>query len=537
MRKHLIRIFLIFVIVATGLVAGRFLARDFTAEKTGTTKVRHSMVKPRSHRPLKNDLEAVSVYHTYEKLREQITRHDLNASKLEDSSKLFLDHHEQQTITELLVKIENNDPERRRVLFEKMYQTLTLADPNPDVLYGYLLTEAGAMVDHVRSIGATQDIPHDLTVKFSAAKGWHEFGQACLKAYQGTRDCRFLDLFVSVFEEYLPLRDDCMGRIDHFRQRPMKTWATFIIFGDTGKSYFYNTVTFTGEIVYAAVEFCRLVRQRPELRETYGEKAEKYLTIAEDAIAEFLDEFVVLPDNNGGYFIAVDNKNIPEPLNHSAIFGAALARLYGLTQKKVYFRTASQMVLFFLASVNRADNGAYWWGYRPTPENLKDHSPEPLWKARRTILLPIAAYDEGIVVKYEDMTALAKTFTEFVYQGEGEFNAYIGPDRKLALRPENLKAFLYKAEALMGWIVLDRFDPRIREIIEYAVASRRDLFPYGWFGEFTKGGAMAYAHRLREQSGHHTDNGVRLIGTNLRVGSFTASPETCPGNSLFYRHA
>jgi len=515
MQKQLVRISLIFVIVATGLVAGRFLTADFTAEKTSTTKVMHSMVRPRSHRPLKNEVEAMRVYHAYERLREQITRLDLTASKLEESSELFLDHHEQQIVRELLLKSENTDPERRRVLFEKMYQTLALADPNPEVLYGYLLKEAGAMLEHVLSIGSAEDIPHDLTMKFTAAKGWDEFGQACLKAYQGTRDCRFLDLFVSVFDEYLPLRDDRMGRIDHFRQRPMKTWATFIIFGDTGKSYFYNTVTFTGEIVYAALEFCRLVRQSPELREIYGERVENYISVAEDAVAEFLDEFVVLPDNNGGYFIAVDNNDIPEPLNHSAVFGAALARLYGLTQKEVYFRTARQMVLFFLASVNRADNGAYWWGYRPTPENLKDHSPEPLWKARRTILLPIAAYDEGIVIKYEDMTALAKTFTQFVYQGEGEFNAYIGPGRKLALSPENLKAFPYKAEALMGWIVLDRFNPRIREIIEHAVASRRDLFPYGWFGEFAKGGGMAYAHRLREESGHPTHNGERLTRTNL----------------------
>ena len=96
------------------------------------------------------------------------------------------------------------------------------------------------------------------------------------------------------------------------------------------------------------------------------------------------------------------------------------------------------------------------------------------------------------------MEALAKTFTSNIYAGKNTFNTYIGRKRWNTLRRENVKKeYAERVQALAAWILLDEFDPKIRNIIEEAVAERTDLFPNGWFGAVNKGTVLAFAHRLQ----------------------------------------
>jgi hypothetical protein len=184
------------------------------------------------------------------------------------------------------------------------------------------------------------------------------------------------------------------------------------------------------------------------------------------------------------------------------------------------------MSKYFLASVNEDESGSYWWGYRPVPDNLKDHPPEPIWKGRRTIILPINAYQSGIVFTYKDMKALAKTFTSNIWAGNNKFNMYIAKKKWKALRPGNVKPERRRRpQALAGWIVLEEFDPKIRIIIEEAVATRTDLFPHGWFcRNDNKGLLLAYAKRLQPIDMLLKDAKRKMVERDKSYSYFTIQP-------------
>jgi len=155
-----------------------------------------------------------------------------------------------------------------------------------------------------------------------------------------------------------------------------------------------------------------------------------------------------------------------------------------------------QIANFFFASITIEENGSYSWGYRPTPKNMKNHRPEPFWKARITLMLPLAAYEYGIAFQEKDMNAFAKTFTENIYLDDSRVNMYISKKNFRLLSLNKLRQkYRSRPHALAGWIFLDRFDASIREIIENAVAERVDLFPKAWFGH--QQAVLAYSYRLR----------------------------------------
>ena len=176
--------------------------------------------------------------------------------------------------------------------------------------------------------------------------------------------------------------------------------------------------------------------------------------------------------------------------------GNTLVMVYLVTGNNKYLDMAKKLGRYFISSVTVEKNGSYVWGYRPTPENRKDGVGEPAWKGQITISLPLLLYHYGIMFNENDMDAMAKTFTENVYLGKSRFNKYIGAQKKRPLCFD--KKYMGLIQCIGGWIILDRFSPEIKKIIEQSIANRIDIFPGGWFGGIQM--SLAYSQRLESLS-------------------------------------
>jgi hypothetical protein len=506
--------------VAAAFFSITLLAVPF--ESTAFPEVPHAKVEPAKSKTA----DPLIIFETYEALRKNIREKSLTPGHLKMLGMIFENEKDYASTKRLIERILTKEQPDKDSLYRKLYRVFILSAPNPDVLYGYMQKRGNYLVRRLGRLDRFGKVERGKIEIHRPSRDWLGLGQAAIVAWQTTREGRFLELFISTFDRYLEYRDFELGRIDHYRKRKMKSWGAFRKTGDNEEVILYNTVTFTGGVVFPVSKFCKVVMEDSSLTKKYGEKAAQYVKVVEEAVSEFMDEFMIVPEIDGGYFVAIDDERKVEPLNHSHYLGASLVELYNLTRNRTYLRIAEMMSKYFLASVNEDESGSYWWGYRPVPDNLKDHPPEPIWKGRRTIILPINAYQSGIVFTYKDMKALAKTFTSNIWAGNNKFNMYIAKKKWKALRPGNVKPERRRRpQALAGWIVLEEFDPKIRIIIEEAVATRTDLFPHGWFcRNDNKGLLLAYAKRLQPIDMLLKDAKRKMVERDKSYSYFTIQP-------------
>jgi hypothetical protein len=324
------------------------------------------------------------------------------------------------------------------------------------------------------------------------AWSWANSAQAALNAYRHTGEERFLDLMVPHFDEIMAKRDVVTGRLDETLGRPSKAWSSKV--GDSTK--WKAVLTHAGRLTAPMAEFVLLVNTRPALAR-YRVQAARLLPAIEAAVAEFDSDYRVIARRSAGYYVRREFGDV-EPLNHMHAFGETLVLLYRITGKDKYRARVAELGRYFAASMFEQPNGTRVWGYQPTPENLTQHKPEPVWKAQVTIRFPLQGYLNGVVFTQDDARNLAAVFTRNVHRGGGSFATSIaqkaghtfdkGSKRQVAL-----------GRTLALWIYLDQVDPAVRELIEQTVASDPSLFPGGWLQDYVM--AEAYSHRLAPRAG------------------------------------
>lgn len=429
------------------------------------------------------------IYPAYEKLRQRILEEAASPEDLKTFRRILKEEREFAIAKQLLQLIaKTKDSNKLKQRYKELYKIFITARPNSDVLYSYLRIKLQQILDRGDLIERKR--PYSWK--------WAFLGNAAVLAYNYTHEERFLDLFVSVYDQLLKYRNSELGLVDEVRGRVIKSWSSNILRTDVivgPKKVRTNEVTTSALMTYPACKFIETVVNDKGLQKKYGRKAKYYLHTVEEAVVEFREEFYLVPGTDQGYYLMPYAEEV-EPLNHTHAMGATLAHLYALTGKIPYRHMVEQMANFFFASITIEENGSYSWGYRPTPKNMKNHPAEPLWKARTTLMLPLAAYKYGIAFHEKDMIAFAKTFTKNIYVGNNQFNKNISRKNFRLLTPDILhKKEVNRPQTLAGWIFLDKFDVTIRGIIENAVAERLDLFPKGWFGGSIP--VQAYSYRFR----------------------------------------
>jgi hypothetical protein len=303
---------------------------------------------------------------------------------------------------------------------------------------------------------------------------WAYTAEVALIGYQLTGDIRFLELLSESIDSILLWRDSECNRIDDLRNRKLQAWGTSIY----AENRWINRITLLGRTAFPILQFCRIVKSDKHLRSKFGSKCSVYVSAIEAGFEDFESDFEPLSDGQGAIYRWPLTGQV-EPLNHAHTAGNCLVSLWVLTGNETYRQMAEQLALFFKSAIVIQPNGAYTWGYNPTPEQPIGHLPEAVWKGQITLSFVLTAYENGIVFTNDDMIAICETFLSNVQLGENEFNRYISNSKRDRLRDyANTRR---KVMGLMGWIFLDRFNPEIRTILTRAIADRIDIFPEGWF--------------------------------------------------------
>ena len=359
--------------------------------------------------------------------------------------------------------------------YDLLYRQFIRAAPNADVLYDFL----NWGTDLLLNLAAEK--PESANRRF----GWRGTSVmiSALYGYESTGEQRFLDLFVRFFDEVMKNRDSVTGHMDEARGRVMNAWGSHI------EGQWTALVTHAGRFGYAAARFALAVNADPALRDLYGDKADAYIAACEEALAEFDGDFRLIKGTNAGYWSRPSFDDL-EPLNHAHAVGNAYVMLYALTGKTQYKQRVRQLADFFLASVERNKNGSYSWGYQPTPQQMKGHEPELMFKAEVTLQFPLLVHQYGLAFRDRDIDALARTFTKNVHRGESIISDTIGQPFTFEYTARKQKP--HRLTGLLGFMSLDYHRPEIRGTLETILAKRSDFFPMGWMHDWRSMEIYAY---------------------------------------------
>ena len=273
------------------------------------------------------------------------------------------------------------------------------------------------------------------------------------------------------YEIILQYRDSELNRIDEVRGEILTGWS----YKKNSTSKRRVMLARNGMIALPVSLFCETVLKDKSLEKKYKSIAVRFLKSVEDAVSVH-DDYYRITAKNEGYYIFPHDEKRTEPLNHTHLVAATYAVLYSITGNKEYRVRVEQISRYFKSTIRKLRNGSYVWGYapQPYPENeRKNYKPENITKAGITIILPIVAYERNIFFTEADMLAFSKTFLHNIYLGNNQFNVFISwPDFNI-----NDK----RLPSITKFIYFDDWDSKIREIIEEAVETRKDIFPKGWF--------------------------------------------------------
>ena len=316
---------------------------------------------------------------------------------------------------------------------------------------------------------------------------WGHIAKAAIDAYKYTGQERFLEISMKSYEIILKYRDSEIKRIDEIRGEILNGWSYKKNSGSKRKV----TLVRNAMITLPVALFCEIALKDKNRKKGYKGIALKFLQTVEDAVSAH-DDYYRITAKNEGYFIIPGDEKRTQALNQTHPMAATYAVLYSITGNEQYRVRVEQISRYFKSAITKLKNCSYVWGYdpQPYPENeRKNCMPETVRKAGITILLPIIAYERGIFFTDEDMIAISKTFLDNIYLGGNQFNRFIcwpefyKPEKRKSLHLRSITKFIY----------FEKWDPEIRQIIEEAVESRKDIFPEGWLSSIVCLSDYAYS--------------------------------------------
>lgn len=374
------------------------------------------------------------------------------------------------------------DGETSGLTSEQLYHRLLTTNFNPSVFYDFLLEGMNNTLSQAKSNPVRRS-------RWLAWQGSYA-AEGALMAYRRTGDPRFLDLFSDYFDEVLDLRDSQLGLTDELRRRVMPAWGD----GDELDGQWIAHVTQASRIVFPATEFARIVRGDPALAR-FAPAAERYVAAAVEAMAAFEEDYRPIPGEGVRYFIR-PGKNREEPINHAHQAGRVYLNLYALTGNEEYLRKSKEILLVFMKSIRYGQRNEITWSYFPYFSKEKENVqkiPEDTWKASLTAPFIYMAHERGLGVPQQLVAGMAETFLANVLVNN-ELGRDLGGETRVAPDDERrVQAF-----GFVAWLDYSPLRPEIAERTREIVASRRDLFPRGWFDSANL--ARGYAFFLPQTS-------------------------------------
>lgn len=307
------------------------------------------------------------------------------------------------------------------------------------------------------------------------AWNWSYWGRAALQAFIYSKDQRLADDFFGAFRQLLEMRDDRLGLSDDIRKRVVRSWGTTFANKDGGmEGVRGNEITVAGMTILPVCEWLVYARQ-VGLHLPSGDNILEELF---EVVAEFEEDYLVSAGDAGYYMHPAAKK--PEPVNHTSMFGAAIANLCWLAADAKLKRHLDELNNFFRLSWTAEENGTVSWPYQPMPGNMNSASAEQFWKAGVTIEMPTATHLLSLGYSEQEMRAIARILSHTVWLPDGRVNALITP-RKFEPAETIERGIINRLMFMCGWLPLEKFNPKIRPIVTNAVADHPEWFPHGWY--------------------------------------------------------
>ena len=289
---------------------------------------------------------------------------------------------------------------------------------------------------------------------------WGYLGRASLMMYEATKEDRFLDLVRDISLKLIDVRDDKLGLVDDERKRILPNWGTQYKNGVRA-----NEVTSAGLIT---LPMCQYARIRGD--EVIGRAAI-------ESLSAFLDEKQVA---FGGYFFHHYTQDIVEPLNHTHVYGAALAHCSLLPYAPKSYPEVALGIHKYWKHFIRKDGKGYSWPYKPAPDSPLDQQSEAIWKAGVTVELPIALVETGIMKDTKIIDQMAETFLTNPIVKKGGVPQFIGTDILIDISTREKFDGSNLPGLFAPFVMLNR--PKVQETFVGMVKNHPTLFSRGWFG-------------------------------------------------------
>ena len=262
----------------------------------------------------------------------------------------------------------------------------------------------------------------------SATLAWGEsYVMMSLAAmFRGTGDPLYLDRLARHIDGVLAQRDDARGVAD-YRGVSGACWRN-TSYQPGGEAYCY--AVHSGMIGFPLAEFARLVGAaglRDEAApdgETYGAKAERYVSAAREVVAYHDDEwsaagyYFVRPSAS---FLSYAGRDLP--LNQSNALGRLLLALADVTGEATYRDRAAALALRFRDQLTTDAGGAYLWNYWGGDYSA---SGEDVSHAGINVGFAALAAARSVEFGGADLDAFAATFVDHVYVDDTTFSDWVG---------------------------------------------------------------------------------------------------------------
>lgn len=378
--------------------------------------------------------------------------------------------------------------------FDSAFDVLVFAKPNKNLFYLFVKEHLHSRLDYF--------FTHEKRQGRRLAWGWGRTADAALEAYTHNGDERLARLVAIQCATLISWTDQKLGFADEIRGEPGPTWGAYVRMID-GKP---EPRAYTAEITASGATYgpCARVAALLNRNEATAAKYAPFISQIISHGAKVFDHIVPLStyheDTNAITFES-GTKTWHEALNHTGVWAEFVAYMYEATGAAKY-RDHLQGLLNFmeLCSISLPD-GRVFTEYRATYETCKgykdrtdyaDIQGEFNYKARQTILIPVHAAAVGLEVDGDVVAGLGQTFRTHVFKESGDWCARLNrgcEDNKTNRRNK-------KPALAPGWMMIDAFDPQMRNFLIQFVAENKDVFPRGWFTNKTS--VLAYARRFKD---------------------------------------
>ncbi|MBN1492468.1 MAG: hypothetical protein JXA69_21325 [Phycisphaerae bacterium] len=243
---------------------------------------------------------------------------------------------------------------------------------------------------------------------------------ALAEMLEATRDVRYAELFVKLADWAAAARDDRQNRRDVVRGRIMPAWGS----AHYSQGEHYVFAVHTGVIAAPMARFAGTVRRDPVLSKRYAEAAERFLRIAEEAVAVHADQYTDGPGENEGY---LNNRRTGKllPLNQQNALGCAWLFIDDATGKPQHRERIRRLAWFLKNRLRKADDGAYLWAYWPPLDGVGQGF-EDISHAAINVDFIVLCAERDIVFTGEDLVRLEKTLLAHVIRPDGSVANTVG---------------------------------------------------------------------------------------------------------------